>query len=49
MKSLWGRSVSRLLLFNVGFITLFQKLRAKLRAVIDHFLQDFYRTIDKIN
>jgi len=38
-----GRSVSRLLLFNVGFITLLQKLR----AVIDHYLHNFSRTFTK--
>ena len=39
-----GRSVTRLLYFNIGFVTLFQKLRAKLRAVTGHFLHDFCRT-----
>ena len=39
-----GRSVTRLLYFNIGFVTLFQKLRAILRAVRSHFLQDFCRT-----
>ena len=29
-----GRSVTRLLYFNIGFVTLFQKLRAKLRATL---------------
>ena len=35
-----GRSVTRLLYFNIGFVTLFQKLR----AVTGHFLHDFCRT-----
>lgn len=44
-----GTSVTRLLYLNIGFVTLFQKLRAKLRAVTGHFLQDFCRTFAEDN